>query len=99
MLADQAAPAERGALIDGGQKGVAVIARAAISDARGNADETGEVFVFRAQPVIHPGAHAGPDEVRRASVQEERGRPVRDTFRMHGANDAELVHMLGHARE
>ena len=86
FLRRHARAADRRALIDRGQKGVAVIARAAVAEARAERDEAGQILVFRAEPVGDPRAHRGPHEGRRAGVEKERGRAVRDAVGVHRAD-------------
>ena len=92
-------PADAGALMDGWEESVRVVARSAFAGRGHDGDEAGEVFVFGAESVGDPAAHGGADEVGGAGVEEEGGRPVGDAFGVHGVDEAEVIDMLGDVRE
>ncbi len=58
-------------------------------------DKTGQVFVITAQAVAKPGAHAGPSRLLRAGLEEGHRRVVVDGIRMHGLDEAKLIHHFG----
>src|SRR5260221_1789314 len=58
----------------------------------GNEDnERWQVFVFRSQTVIDPGAHAGPARLLTAGLEERDRGVVVDRFGMHRSNQADFV--------
>src|SRR5207244_10020945 len=66
--------------VDGGEEGVAEVARAAVAHRGGDGDEAGEVFILAAQAIGDPRAHRRADEVGGAAVQEERRGAVGDAY-------------------
>ena len=90
---------EGGALIDGGEKGRAVVARAAVAEAGADGDERRQAVVFGTETVTDPRAHAGADEVGGAGVEKERGGSVRDTLGVHALQEAQVIDHSGHVRE
>lgn len=87
--------ADAGALMDGWEEGVRVVARSAFAGGGHDGDEAGEVFVFGAQAVGDPAPHGGADEVGGAGVEEEGGGAVGHALGVHGVDEAEVVDVLG----
>ena len=90
----EAGAADAGALVDGGEEGVGVVARAAFAGGGHDGDEAGKVLVFAAQSVGDPAAHGGSDKIGRAGVEEEGGGSVGDAFSVHGVDEAEVIDVL-----
>ena len=58
-------------------------------------DETGEVEIFRAESVVHPRTHTGPDLAGVATIHEHEGRFMIRDIGVHGAKHADVVDGLG----
>ena len=88
--------ANRGALINGGQKCVAIVLRPAHSRRRTNRDEARHVLIFRTEPIGNPTADRRPHEIHRTGVKKECRRPVRHAFRVHRVNETQIIDVLRH---
>ena len=84
------------ALIDRREEGIAEIPRTAIPQRRCHRDEARQVCVLRAQPVIHPRAHARAHERRGAAMQEERRRSMRHALGVQRMDETQIIHMPRH---
>ena len=91
--------ADGGALGPGGEEGGAPVIHAAVGEGGADGDEAGEVFVFGAEAVEDPGAHAGADLGVAAGVEFEEGAAVGGVAAVHGADDAQFIGALGDVGE
>ena len=90
---------DRGALINGGEKRAAVVARSAVGERRTQRDKRRQIFALRAETVGDPRAHRGADKIGGAGVEKQRRGPVRHTLRVHRADNAVIVGQLRHVRK
>ena len=90
--------ADAGALVDGGEEGVAVALGAEL-DWGGDGDVAGEVFVFGAETVEGPGAEGGADELGGAGVELVEGLGVVGDIGVEAVEEAEAIGLLGEVGE
>ena len=83
--------ADFGTLIDGREKGTAIVLGSADPGRRTETDETGQVLVFRAEAVEHPGAHRGADELETAGVKLDETLRMAGHVTMHAVDQTKLV--------
>ena len=91
--------ADARALINRRQKGAAISLRAAERERRADRDEARQVFIFGAQAVEHPGAHARAHELGAAGMQLHESLGMIRDIRVHAAQHAQVIRMVGDLRE
>jgi hypothetical protein len=62
-------------------------------------DKARQVLVLRSQPISNPGAHRRPPRQAIAGIQHKQRRFMIRPLRMHGANHAQIVGVLGQLRK
>ena len=82
-----------------GEEGAAVVLRAAQRDGRGDGEIAGQVLVLRAKAVECPRAERGAHEARAAGVKLHEGLGVVRNVRVHAAQEAHFIGVLGDLRE
>ena len=76
-----------------GQKGAAPVIEAAMRKRGANGDKGRQVFIFRAEPVADPRAHAGPHEVVRTGVQLEQRAAAGGVGAVGAVDETNVIHM------
>lgn len=90
--------ADGGTLVNGGHEGTAVVLRTANAGGGLDGYEAGNVLVFRAESVTHPGSHAGAHELEAACMQLNEALGMDGDVGVHAVDETEAVGMPGEVR-
>src|SRR5262249_14046842 len=86
--------ADGGTLIFARQETGTPVILTPVAERRLNGDETGQVLIFRAETVEHPGTHTRALELKDAGVKLEEGGTVVHAVADHRPDHAEVIHAL-----